>query len=695
MQPEDVKTSSSFPGAPWLEKATFKGWPRVVLKGLSLRRGELWPFWLKLTPVIYCFLGVGNMNPNSPQPLGNFAGFPDGPMDSLFPLPGDRLLRHLPQVQEGGARRPWQGLPPPLPQQPGATSPRSRSPPRQPPPLPPRHLVQPVTPATPDHSIEVRGPRSRLLSVAGTPNSSEDKEKWVKVWCTFIIECGNESQLYRTFRDLNDNYDVLRAAVENFELSTLKLYGGRFSTWARWSRTSSSSPWPPRLSDVARFFLEHLGSGAPPTTVRSYLSAFRAFHKTADLVGPDITQSRALTGLSLRNLRRKRLTKRAEPYPVETVILMEVGMFKLRSPLARYYLGHVLFRIHSRRRFRDTQFISPSGVFLTEHYVEGVGCRTKTSERHSTRDGVPFAAPRIGVSGRDWGAEWVALLQTHLPQAALQDGFFGTALTPKGEVFAPKLLSNGASVSWTREILLALGVAPEEAALYTDHSTKSTTLSWARKRGLPENVIAILGDHRQSGVKVAYGRDMLEHPLRLLRGMYAEIREWRFNPDQERGLRMAQDPVVELESLVPFPSVRFPLGQAPFALEDAPPAGGGEGEPHQRAPGTASGTSSGESTASSPTPLMSDAEEELHGAVAAGAVSLGADPGPLELRGEPAWTVITLPRYTQHRVVNKEATRTSCGLALPPDSWVEFFDGGSTPYEMCRRPGCWGTPRSL
>eukprot|EP00972_Heterocapsa_arctica_P063959 9435819-Heterocapsa_arctica.AAC.1 len=58
----------------------------------------------------------------------------------------------------------------------------------------------------------------------------------------------------------------------------LRQFGGKLAGWARWSSSSDSSPWPPIIGTVARFFLELAGQGSAPTAVASYLHAFKAFH---------------------------------------------------------------------------------------------------------------------------------------------------------------------------------------------------------------------------------------------------------------------------------------------------------------------------------------------------------------------------------------------------------------------------------
>ena len=163
-------------------------------------------------------------------------------------------------------------------------------------------------------------------------------------------------------------------------------------------------------------------------------------------------------------------------------------------PHPRYHLGHILFRIHSRLGFSDTQFINPFAISFSGYYVEGIGSQTKTSERSRRGDGVPFAAPRIGITGRDWGAEWLCIRDEIMPLETLSSDFRGTGLFLRGYTLLPIKVSNRVSIVRVREILLALGVNMSDAAAAADHSAKVTTLSWGGRRGF-SMVLAHMGDH--------------------------------------------------------------------------------------------------------------------------------------------------------------------------------------------------------
>ena len=359
-------------------------------------------------------------------------------------------------------------------------------------------------------------------------------------------------------------------------------------------------------------------------------------------------------------------------------------------------------------RLADSQCINPWRLRLTTHYIEGVAEETKTSERHLQREGVPCAAPRIGISGIDWGAAWLALRDHVLPAESKALSFLGTAHRPRGDVLMPVVLSNGSSITWTREILKGIGADPQEVCEITDHSTKVTSLSWARMRGFPENTLELLAFHRRSdGLRRAYGRDLLEHPLRLLRGMYGEIRDGSFIPDEARGQRLTDDPMKELSSLMPQTHVDAEAFESPVHLDSfssaslpqrdflplddieaaglESPDGTGDVDLFLEPQGAVSDAS--EDPESS---VPSDEDNSLYQAVVGGSVDL--------LKGTSSsqsvfteWVLVNISNLRMHRLLEEEAECTACGIKRPAGSWVETFSE-SLPYLKCTKSGCWTLP---
>jgi len=83
-----------------------------------------------------------------------------------------------------------------------------------------------------------------------------------------------------------------------------------------------------------------------------------------------------------------------------------------------------------------------------------------------------------------------------------------------------------------------------DGANFGSHSLKATLLSWAAKFGLPLAVRRKLGGHskaRESSV-LAYSRDELAEPLRLLRDMLHRIHGGEFDPDATRSGRWISAP---------------------------------------------------------------------------------------------------------------------------------------------------------
>ena len=172
------------------------------------------------------------------------------PRETLFSFPGD-LTEIRPSPSSLGSRPAWEGLPPQVPPVPKEGRTRFQSP-------PPSHPLlalalrgrEPITASTPDHSVEVRLTARSSQRVKGTAlPDAQRRERWVKVWCGFFRDCGDQSELNSValdFDDLsaaNELRDTLRrAAVEHYELLTLRRHGGKLASWARWARSSGSAP---------------------------------------------------------------------------------------------------------------------------------------------------------------------------------------------------------------------------------------------------------------------------------------------------------------------------------------------------------------------------------------------------------------------------------------------------------------------
>ena len=149
----------------------------------------------------------------------------------------------------------------------------------------PSLFVPPISEITPDSSRSVRISIRCGVGTIGGPKL-DHAEKWVRIWCGFISECGDASRLMATsgaFAEAKDRDSLLRATLASYEVGTLKTHGGMLVRWARWARASGRRPWPPSRSDVAAYFLELTQLGCAPTRLKSTLGAFEAFRKTADL----------------------------------------------------------------------------------------------------------------------------------------------------------------------------------------------------------------------------------------------------------------------------------------------------------------------------------------------------------------------------------------------------------------------------
>ena len=277
------------------------------------------------------------------------------PRETLFSFPGD-LTEIRPSPSSLGSRPAWEGLPPQVPPVPKEVRTRSRSPPPSRPLLPVAlQGREPITASTPDHSAEVRLTARISQRVKGTALSDAQRGRWVKVWCGFFRDCGDQSELNSVALDFdglsaaNELRDTLRrAAVEHYELLTLRRHGGKLAAWAG---HAGPAPRAPLLglqdSPTWRASSSSSSSRSRPPHIGEVLP--RRLQVLPPLGLPDVPRCLRVQGAQGYRGQRsptKRTTKRSEPYPVYNARLLEEGLWKLRSFSARYHLGHIFFRIH-------------------------------------------------------------------------------------------------------------------------------------------------------------------------------------------------------------------------------------------------------------------------------------------------------------------------------------------------------------
>ena len=142
-------------------------------------------------------------------------------------------------------------------------------------------------------------------------------------------------------------------------------------------------------------------------------------------------------------------------------------------------------------RFGDSQHIEWASAVVDNQVLRGISWRTKTS-----RSGCPFGFLCAGFHGgsglsRAWVGHYLSCLNTLWRRIHA----FAPRLGCSNDSFAP--LSYAAALKSLRTLLVTWGGCADPS-VYTLHSMKSTFLSWMAQVGVPEELRAKQGHHRQS-----------------------------------------------------------------------------------------------------------------------------------------------------------------------------------------------------
>ena len=216
------------------------------------------------------------------------------------------------------------------------------------------------------------------------------------------------------------------------------------------------------------------------------------------------------------HLFRFRCVERKESVPLPCSFLAWLERSILGGALHEHFVcfaGSVLLCCNSSLRFGDSQHVDWSSLVVDDQVLRGVSWRTKTS-----RSGCPFGCLCAGFyGGRDLSRTWVGHYLTCLNSVWKRVRAFAPDSTPdclffsfSSNSFAP--LSYAATLKSLRALLTTWGGC-KDSSVYTLRSMKSTFLSWMAQVGVPEDLRAKQGHHRQSSAQL-YSRDDVFPQLR-------------------------------------------------------------------------------------------------------------------------------------------------------------------------------------
>ena len=335
--------------------------------------------------------------------------------------------------------------------------------------------------------------------------------------------------------------DSLKHIFSNKATGTLHNRVGPVLRFISWCKQNSVCSFPIREEIVYRFMFEQSGS-ASPTFLRSFLVSISFSWHVLGLSGAlDVVESQRVIGLARHDFLRKRKTRPRDPLTVNMVRALEDFLFESRAIARdRSAAGCFLLCVYMRARCSDMLFLEDLIVDevnidgIPEGYIEGSVTRSKTSYTAERKTRLlPMAAPRIGVTGRDWFHEWKsACVESGKPSG--QGVPLLPAPSPNGWNKVPLRASEAGD--WLRKILTACGIDRSLLTNVGTHSLKATCLTWCAKFGIGQDVRRHLGYHVESGDRtmLLYSRDTAAHPLRELERVIRAIRTEQFYPDMTR-----------------------------------------------------------------------------------------------------------------------------------------------------------------
>ena len=215
-------------------------------------------------------------------------------------------------------------------------------------------------------------------------------------------------------------------------------------------------------------------------------------------------------------------------------------LFQTLPNTMKCILGQLLFCVHACCRWKDAQRVKSlsleSGHGEVLIHAEALQSKTATTAEARTRF-LPYIALGTGVTGQDWGSEWIAARQA---ENLCFDGFILPSFSERVCMWTSSPMSASEATFWLREFLEG-AVEPSMAPRFGSHSCKSTVLTWTGrclKVAFTPTDRRLLGHHLESYVTL-YAKVLQ---------MFKLMRENLFDPDLsaiDRVVQLSEEPLPE------------------------------------------------------------------------------------------------------------------------------------------------------
>ena len=228
------------------------------------------------------------------------------------------------------------------------------------------------------------------------------------------------------------------------------------------------------------------------------------------------------------------------------------NIFPALSSTRKCILGQLLFCVHACCRWKDAQRLKSlmleqghGGVLI---HGEALQSKTATTAEARTRF-LPYIAMGTGVTGNDWGSEWIAARES---ENLCFNDFILPSFSERAATWTANPMSASEATFWLREFLE--GAVERSLALkFGSHSCKSTILTWTGrclKVAFTPTDRRLLGHHLEASMKsiLTYSRESYVTLYSKVLQMFRLMRENQFDPDLpaiDRVVQLSEEPLQE------------------------------------------------------------------------------------------------------------------------------------------------------
>ena len=298
-----------------------------------------------------------------------------------------------------------------------------------------------------------------------TAKLTNEMQKAIDVCFLVLDNLGHSSPRFEKVRQPRKGQEAsvvklqTNAFISNFSSPKgLNTARRRFQSYLLAMKGLSVDPVAPEEWTLAAFIasLAQRGVGSSRKMVQALSWAERAYELNLGLEAPLVQAQR-----SSWTLGKETPTRRPARTPsVEMVKHMEDLLFNAESNMMRCWAGAQCAMAHGCLRWADLQ--ATKDLKLTKDAVFGTSWRMKGKKTQ-----VPWAALRVGFSGRDWGAAWILELSAaNLPG----DDFILKAPSSSWTSFSDRIAGFSDCQAAMRALLVKAGMTVQEAMTFSCHS---------------------------------------------------------------------------------------------------------------------------------------------------------------------------------------------------------------------------------